>query len=85
MQTPGEQLRRKYARLRALAARMLRRVIRSPGFLARFILDDPGTRPDIDDDAADDDWTSIIHQRYQTPPRRANPPESGSTPTWRPS
>ena len=43
-------------------------MIRSPGFLARFILDDPGTRPDIDDDAADDDWTSLIHQRYQTPP-----------------
>ena len=56
------------ARLRALAARMLRRVIRSPGFLARFILDDPGTRPDFDDDAADDDWTSLIHQRYRTPP-----------------
>ena len=56
------------ARLRALAARMLRRVIRSPGFLARFILDDPGTRPDIDDDTADDDWTSLIHQRYRTPP-----------------
>ena len=56
------------ARLRALAARMLRRMIRSPGFLARFILDDPGTRPDIDDDAADDDWTSLIHQRYPTPP-----------------
>ena len=56
------------ARLRALAARMLRRMIRSPGFLARFILDDPGTRPDIDDDAADDDWTSLIHQRYRTPP-----------------
>lgn len=56
------------AKLRALAARMLRRVIRSPGFLARFILDDPATRPDIDDDAADDDWTSLIHQRYQTAP-----------------
>ena len=56
------------ARLRALAARMLRRLIRSPGFLARFILDDPGTRPGIDDDAADDDWTSLIHQRYRTPP-----------------
>ena len=55
------------ARLRALAARMLRRVIRSPGFLARFILDDPGTRPDVDDDTADDDWTSLIHRRYQTP------------------
>lgn len=56
------------AGLRALAARMLRRMIRSPGFLARFILDDPGTRPDFDDDAADDDWTSLINQRYRTPP-----------------
>ena len=56
------------ARLRALAARMLRRMILSPGFLARFILDDPGTRPEIDDDTADDDWTSLIHQRYRTPP-----------------
>ena len=56
------------ARLRALAARMLRRMVRSPGFLARFILDDPSTRPDIDDDAADDDWTSLINQRYRTPP-----------------
>ena len=55
-------------RLRALAARMLRRMVRSPGFLARFILDDPNARPDIDDDAADDDWTSLIHRRYQTPP-----------------
>ncbi len=52
------------ARLRVLAARMLRRMIRSPGFLSRFILDDPGT----DDDAADDNWTSFIHQRYRTPP-----------------
>ena len=53
-------------RLRALAARMLRRMVRSPGFLARFILDDPTTRPGIDDD--DDDWTLVIHKRYQTPP-----------------
>ena len=53
-------------RLRALAARMLRRMVRSPGFLARFILDDLTTRPGIDDD--DDDWTLVIHKRYQTPP-----------------
>ena len=53
-------------RLRALAARMLRRMVRSPGFLARFILDDATTRPGIDDD--DDDWTLVIHKRYQTPP-----------------
>ncbi|MDE0032287.1 MAG: DEAD/DEAH box helicase [Deltaproteobacteria bacterium] len=55
-------------RLRALAARMLRRMIRSPGFLARFILDEPAARPDIDDDVADDDWTRLIHRRYQISP-----------------
>ena len=52
--------------LRALAVRMLRRMLRSPGFLSRFILDDPNTRLDIDDDAADDNWTTFIHRRYQT-------------------
>lgn len=55
------------ARLRAVAARMLRRMVRSPGFLSRFILDDPGARPDIDN-AADDDYASLIHRRYETPP-----------------
>ena len=55
-------------RLRALAARMLRRMVRSRGFLARFILDDLGPRRDIDDDGADDDRTALIHRRYQTPP-----------------
>ena len=54
--------------LRAVAARMLRRMIRSPGFLARFILHDPGSRPSVEDDAADDDWTTLIHRLYQTPP-----------------
>ena len=54
--------------LRALAARMLRRMVRSRGFLARFILDDPDARRDIDDDAADDDRTSLIHRRYQASP-----------------
>ena len=47
---------------------MLRRMVRSPGFLARFILDDPNARPDIDDDAADDNWTSLIPRRYDTAP-----------------
>ena len=56
------------ARLRALAARMLRRMVRSRGFLARFILDDPGAKPDFDDDAADEDRASLIHRRYRTPP-----------------
>ena len=52
-------------RLRRLAVRMFRRMLRSPGFLSRFILDDPNTRPDIDDDAADDNWTTFVHRRYQ--------------------
>ena len=55
-------------RLRTLAARMLRRMVRSPGFLARFILDDPSARPRVDDDAADENWTSLIHRRYEAPP-----------------
>lgn len=52
------------ARLRALAARMLRRLVRSPGFLARFILNDPSTddvsttRPKI--------GTTMIHERYDS-------------------
>ncbi len=52
--------------LRALAARMLRRMVRSPGFLARFILDDPAARPRIDD--PDDGWTSVIHRHYEKAP-----------------
>lgn len=55
-------------RLRALAARMLRRMVRSPGFLARFLLDDPSARPDVDDDASDAEWTPLIHRRYETTP-----------------
>ena len=62
----SDALARLPGRLRALAVRMLRRMLRSPGFLSRFILDDPNTRPDIDDDAADDNWTTFIHRRYQT-------------------
>ncbi len=54
------------ARLRALAARMLRRMLRSPGFLARFILNDSAARPDIeaDDDSSDESWSALIHRRY---------------------
>ena len=54
--------------LRAVAARMLRRMIRSPGFLSRFILHDPGSRPSVEDEAADDDWTTLLHRLYETPP-----------------
>ena len=53
-------------RLRVLATRMLRRMVRSPGFLARFILDDPNARPKMDE-GTDDDWTSLIHRQYQRP------------------
>ena len=56
------------ARLRALAARMLRRMVRSPGFLARFILDDPSATPHVDDDTADNNWTTLIHKRYDLAP-----------------
>lgn len=56
------------ATLRGLAARMLRRMVRSPGFLARFLLDDPTRRPDLDDEDADDDWSALIHRRYEATP-----------------
>ncbi len=56
------------ARLRALAARMLRRMVRSPGFLARFILNDPSADPHVEDDTVDDNWTSLIHRRYDSAP-----------------
>ena len=55
------------AELRSLAARMLRRMVRSPGFLARFILNDPVTDPYVDD-AADDNWKVLIHRRYDAAP-----------------
>ena len=63
----SDALARLPGRLRGLAVRMFRRMLRSPGFLSRFILDDPNTRPDIDDHAADDNWTTFVHRRYQTP------------------
>jgi Helicase conserved C-terminal domain len=58
------------APLRALAARMLRRMVRSPGFLSRFLLDDSVERPDLDtdDESSDDRWTTLIRRRYQMPP-----------------
>ena len=61
----SDALARLPGRLRRLAVRMFRRMLRSPGFLSRLILDDPNTRPDIDDDAADDNWTTFIHRRYR--------------------
>ena len=54
----SEALAKLPARLRALAARMLRRMIRSPGFLARFILNDPSTDSRVE--------TSLVHTRYDS-------------------
>lgn len=55
---------------RALATRMLRRMVRSPGFLARFLLDDPAAGPALarDGDESDSQWTTLLHQRWSTPP-----------------
>jgi Helicase conserved C-terminal domain len=66
----SQSLSRLPARLRALAARMLRRMVRSPGFLSRFLLDGSLERPDldVDDEVTDEGWTNLIHRRYQTPP-----------------
>lgn len=57
-------------RHRSLATRMLRRMVRSPGFLARFLLDDPATGAALarDSDEADAKWTTLLHQRWVTPP-----------------
>lgn len=58
------------ARHRALATRMLRRMVRSPGFLARFLLNDAvaGTAQDEGGDELDGHWTSRLHERWSTPP-----------------
>ena len=55
---------------RALATFMLRRMVRSPSFLARFLLDDPANRPALasDDDESDGHWTTLIHSRWTAPP-----------------
>lgn len=57
-------------RHRALAARMLRRMVRSPGFLARFLLNDVADGAAMDDggDEADGHWTTRLHDRWSTPP-----------------
>lgn len=58
------------ARHRALATRMLRRMVRSPGFLARFLLNDAvaGTARDEGGDELDGHWTNRLHERWRTPP-----------------
>lgn len=57
-------------RHRALASRMLRRMVRSPGFLARFVLNDAvadQTR-EVVGDQLDGHWTLRLHERWSTPP-----------------
>lgn len=56
------------ARLRRLAARMLRRLIRSPGFLARFILEDGRAEPTLGDSDVDDQWVPLVLRRYHATP-----------------
>lgn len=55
---------------RALAARMFRRVVRSPGFLARFLLDDPSGRSALEneDEQANSHWSEVLHARWCEPP-----------------
>lgn len=58
------------ARHRALATRMLRRLVRSPGFLARFLFNDvaTGSVRDEGDDDPDGQWAIRLHDRWCTPP-----------------
>jgi hypothetical protein len=57
-------------RHRALATRMLRRMVRSPGFLARFLLNETGAANPREDggDEADGHWATRLHERWITPP-----------------
>lgn len=57
-------------RHRALATRMLRRMVRSPGFLARFLLNDADTGMAVEDasEELDGQWASRLHDRWSTPP-----------------
>ncbi|WP_447585560.1 helicase-related protein [Pseudoxanthomonas mexicana] len=58
------------ARHRTLATRMLRRMARSPGFLARFLFKDvaTGSVHDEDDDDPDGQWAARLHDRWCAPP-----------------
>lgn len=58
------------ARHRALATRMLRRMVRSPGFLARFLFNDvaTGSVQDEGDDDPDGQWAVRLHDRWCAPP-----------------
>lgn len=56
--------------LRAVAVKMLRRLVRSKGFLVRFLLSDPAIHAAIEDDGdeADRRWTRMLHDRWAAPP-----------------
>ena len=58
------------ASLRAIAARMLRRMVRSSGFLVRFLLDDPSNRHALEEEGeeADGTWTQVLHDRWSAIP-----------------
>lgn len=58
------------ARHRVLATRMLRRMVRSPGFLARFLFNDVelGSVRDEADDDPDTRWAVRLHDRWCAPP-----------------
>jgi len=58
------------AKLRVLATRMLRRMVRSPGFLTRFLLNDPAQAPALSksDDESDGHWAGKLHYRWSTTP-----------------
>jgi hypothetical protein len=66
----SESMARLPAVLRAIAARMLRRMVRSSGFLVRFLLDDPSNRPALEEegDEADGTWTRVLHERWSSAP-----------------
>lgn len=55
---------------RALAARMVRRMVRSPGFLARFLLNDVETGRAVDEDSEEVDvgWSKRLHDRWCAAP-----------------
>lgn len=56
--------------LRALAVRMFRRLVRSPGFLARFLLNDitSGQAQDDESDTHDGHWQQRLHDRWNLAP-----------------
>lgn len=66
----SESMARLPAALRAIAARMLRRMVRSSGFMVRFLLDNASDRPALEEegDEADGTWTRVLHERWSAAP-----------------